>query len=150
MIRMETESTSFRIGHVRTNGGHSNLERIDMAHSAINRDVAPEFEARIDARIYVPVVLPRPKVRVTRRVGTVKAYSPSRVYGLVEPAALDSAAIFCIEDVAPGDRAQLDSGQSVTFEMVEGPDGCAAKHIRLDATTLPPPPNEAMISKGWR
>ena len=121
-----------------------------MAHSAITWDVAPEYEARNDARIYVPVVVPRPKARATRRVGIVKAYSPSRVYGLVEPAARDSAAIFCIEDVAPCDRAQIDSGQFVTFEMVEGPDGFAAKRIKLDATTLPPPPNEAMISKGWR
>lgn len=121
-----------------------------MTHSAINWDVAPEFEPRLDGGIYMPAVIPSPRARVTRRVGIVKAYSPSRVYGLVEPAARDNAAIFSIEDVAPADRAKLDSGQSVTFEMVDGPDGCTAKHVRLDATTLPPPPNDAMISKGWR
>ena len=121
-----------------------------MAQSAINWDVAPECEPKIDAGIYVPAVIPSPRVRVTRRVGVVKAYSPSRIYGLVEPVGRDSAAIFSIEDVIPADRASLDSGQSVAFEMVEGPDGHAAKHIRLDATTLPAPPDDAMISKGWR
>ena len=59
-------------------------------------------------------------------------------------------AIFNIDDVAPDDRARLNCGQAVTFEMIAGPDGPSAKQIRIDGTTLPPPPDDAMISKGWR
>jgi cold shock CspA family protein len=121
-----------------------------MTQLAITRDHAPEFELKTGGGIYVPAVIPSPKARATRRVGTVKSYSPTRIYGLVEPASRDCHAIFRIEDVDPADRAQIDSGQSVVFEMVDGPDGRAAKHIKLDATTLPPPPDDAMISKGWR
>lgn len=121
-----------------------------MGQPAINWDTAPEGEPKVDAGMHVPAVMPSPRVRATRRVGVVKAYAPCKIYGLVEPASRDCDAIFCVEDVVPADRACLDSGQSVTFEMVEGPDGYAAKHIRLDATTLPPPPDDAMISKGWR
>lgn len=118
-----------------------------MTYRAINWDVAPECEG---ARPWVPPVMPLPKARATRRVGIVKAYSPQKTYGMVASAGCNSDAIFCIDDVAHADRARLDSGQPVTFEIVEGPDGSTAKRIRLDATTLPPPPNDALISRGWR
>jgi cold shock CspA family protein len=113
-------------------------------------DIARGREGKGGTAVYVPVVVPAPKPRVTRRVGTVKSYSPSRVYGLVETTSSQGDAIFRIDDVAPGDRARLDSGQSVTFEMVEGPDGLAAKHVALDTTTLPPLPDETAMLKGWR
>jgi len=118
-----------------------------MSNRAINWDVAPECE---NSGLFVPVLLPLPKPRATRRVGVVKAYSPMKAYGMVASAGSQNDAIFAIEDVAAADRASLDSGQTVTFEMIDGPDGCTAKRIQRDATTLPPPPNDAMILKGWR
>jgi cold shock CspA family protein len=118
-----------------------------MAYSAINRDIAPASES---TGIYVPVVMPSPKIRATRRVGTVKAYSPLKTYGLVAAAGRDGDAVFCIDDVAAADRPRLDRGGSVSFEIVQGPDGCTAKRIKRDATTLPPPPDDAMMLKGWR
>ena len=118
-----------------------------MAYSAIDWDVAPEIE---NASIHVPAVMPLPRARATRRVGIVKTYFPSKTYGMVAPTGCNSDAIFCIDDVAIADRSSLDSGQPVTFEIVAGPDGSTAKRIRRDAITLPPPPGDAMISKGWR
>ena len=103
-----------------------------------------------DADNLVPSVLPVTKPRVTRRVGVIKAYSPRKSYGLVAGAGEESDAIFSIDDVAPADRTRLDSGQTVTFHVVKGPDGLAAKEIRIDATTLPPLPDETAILRGWR
>ena len=65
------------------------------------------------------------------------------------PGAADDA-IFNIDDVAPCDRPRLNCGQTVSFELVVGPDGHAAKQIRIDTTTLPPGPDEKHASKGWR
>lgn len=121
-----------------------------MAQRAIDWEFAPESDQMPDSDIQSPAVLPIPKAPVTRHVGVVKWYSPPKYYGLVETAAHDCDAIFNIEDVAPDDRGKLDCGQAVTFEMVAGPDGHAAKQIRIDGTTLPPVPDDAMISKGWR
>jgi len=121
-----------------------------MTQRAIDWDVAPEGELTSDSEIRWPAVLPSPKVRAIRHVGVVKAYAPAKTYGLVEEATHRCDAIFSIDDVAPHDRGRLDCGQTVTFEMVEGPDGRLAKQIRIDLTTLPPPPDEAMMLRGWR
>ena len=121
-----------------------------MSQLATSQAVEPAYDPRPDAGLYVPAALPVRKAPATRRVGVVKAYTPRKTYGMVEAAGKDCDAIFCIEDVAPGDRPHLDSGQAVTFEIVEGPDGSAARQIRIDTTTLPPPPDDAMISRGWR
>ena len=120
-----------------------------MAQRAINWDVAP-ISGNKDPDNLLPSVLPRAKPRITRRVGVIKAYSPRKAYGLVESAGESIGAIFNIEDVAPADRTRLDSGQTVSFHVVHGPDGLAAKEIRIDATTLPPLPDETMHLKGWR
>jgi cold shock CspA family protein len=120
-----------------------------MTQSAIDWELAPDGE-QVDAGLLLPAVLPRVKKPSTRRVGVVKLYSPRKSYGLVATTEQPCDAIFNIDDVAPGDREQLNCGQTVTFEMVAGPDGHAAKQIRIDATTLPPPPDDALISKGWR
>jgi len=121
-----------------------------MTQHAIDWDVASECEQGFEAGLPVPAVLPVMKARPMRRVGVVKLYSPAKSYDLVATTAQPCDAIFNIDDVAPGDRARLNCGQTVTFEMVAGPDGHAAKQIRIDATTLPPLPDDAMISKGWR
>ena len=120
-----------------------------MAQRAITWDVAPTNGSK-DPDNLVPSVLPRAKPRITRRVGVVRDYSPRKSFGLVESAGEAAGAIFNIEDVAPADRTRLDSGQTVSFHIVNGPDGLAAKEIRIDATTLPPLPDETMLLKGWR
>lgn len=120
-----------------------------MAQRAINWDIAPDSDLPPDSDIQAPIVLPISRPRATRHVGVIKAYAPAKVYGLVASAGTADA-IFIIDDVAPCDRARLDRGQAVTFEVVEGPEGHTAKQIRIDATTLPPPPGEALLSKGWR
>ena len=117
-----------------------------MAHSA-NRDIASQ-EREADA--LAPAVLPVFKRAETRRVGVVKSFSPRKTYGLVETADEQMDAIFNIDDVDPSDRPKLGSGQTVTFHMVIGPDGLAAKAIRIDGTTLPPLPDDSMMLKGWR
>ena len=119
-----------------------------MSHSAIDWDVAPQGEP--DRNLGGPAVLPIFKPHATRRVGVIKSFSPRKTYGLVETADEHMDAIFNIDDVDPCDRQNLDSGQAVTFFAVKGPDGLAAKAIRIDATTLPPAPNDTMMLKGWR
>ena len=121
-----------------------------MSQRAIDWEVASESDQGFEPCLSVPTVLPTMKVRPLRRVGVVKLYSPRKSYGLVATTTQPCDALFSIDDVAPGDRALLNCGQTVTFEIVMGPDGHAAKQIRIDATTLPPPPDDAMISKGWR
>lgn len=121
-----------------------------MAQSAIDWEVAPDSSATYDPDNQWPAVFPIARAPVVRQVGVVKAYTPAKVYGLVEDLAGRCDAVFCIDDVAPGDRSKLGCGQTVTFEMVEGPDGRAAKQIRIDLTSLPPPPHAGLISKGWR
>jgi len=123
-----------------------------MTQRAIDWDVASNGHpapALADSDIEWPTVLPAPRVKPTRRVGVVKSYTPPKAYGLVEEASQGDA-IFCIDDVLPNDRPKLGSGQTVTFEVVEGSDGRAAKRIRIDATTLPPAPEPTMVSRGWR
>ena len=120
-----------------------------MAQRAITWDIAPTNGSK-DPDNLVPSVLPIAKPRVTRRVGVIKSYSPRKSYGLVAGAGEADDAIFNIDDVAPADRQRLDSGQTVSFHVVNGPDGLAAKEVRIDATTLPPLPDETMLSRGWR
>jgi cold shock CspA family protein len=119
-----------------------------MAQRAIDWEVAPEGDSSYDPDNLPPIVVPRPRRRRTRHVGIVKLYAPAKSYGLVASEAGD--AIFNIDDVEACDRARLDSGQTVTFEVVEGPDGQTARRIRIDATTLPPRPDDGLVSKGWR
>jgi cold shock CspA family protein len=119
-----------------------------MSHSAIDWDVAPEGEPDLDQS--APAVLPTVRPHATRCVGVIKAFSPRKSYGVVEMPGEHAAAIFNIDDVAPCDRPNLDRGQAVTFFAVKGPDGLAAKAIRIDMTTLPPWPDDAMLQKGWR
>jgi cold shock CspA family protein len=119
-----------------------------MSHSAIDWTIAPQGEPERD--LTAPAVFPVFKPVEHRRVGVIKTYSPRKAYGLVETADEHSAAIFNIDDVAPCDRARLGNGQTVTFHTVYGPDGLAAKSIRIDATTLPPLPDDTMLSRGWR
>jgi cold shock CspA family protein len=121
-----------------------------MAQRAINWDVAPEGDAAIDPDCIAPTVLPILKPHVTRRVGVIKAYTPRKRYGLVALADDPNDAIFDIDDVDPGDQPKLGNGLTVTFHTVDGPDGLAAKDIRIDFTTLPPLPGESMLLKGWR
>lgn len=121
-----------------------------MTQRAMDWDIAPQSDQSAEARAFLPAILPIPKVPTTRRVGIVKWYSPPKSYGMVATMAHPCDAIFNIDDVAPDDRPRLNCGQTVSFELVVGPDGHAAKQIRIDATTLPPPPDDAMASKGWR
>lgn len=116
-----------------------------MAQRAI--DAAPEGNA-YDPELRPPVVLPILRRRLTRQVGVVKQYAPAKTYGLVAGETGD--ALFSIDDVAACDRGKLDNGQAVTFEVVHGPDGQTARQIRIDATTLPPPPPGDLFYKGWR
>jgi cold shock CspA family protein len=121
-----------------------------MAQRAINWELGSQDEAANDPDCIAPTVLPVFKPHVVRRVGVIKAYSAHKRYGLVEVADENSDAIFDIDDVIACDQPKLDCGQTVTFHAVAGPDGLAAKDIRIDATTLPPMPAEAMLLKGWR
>lgn len=118
-----------------------------MVQHAIDWDVAPEVDTT-DKDNLPPIVVPIPRRRLTRHVGVVKLYAPAKTYGLVASDTGD--AIFNIDDVAACDRATLDNGQTVTFEVVEGPDGQTARRIRVDGTTLPPRPDAGLVSKGWR
>ena len=121
-----------------------------MAQRAINWDLATQDEPANDPDCVAPIVFPMSKPHVVRRVGVIKAYAAHKRYGLVELAGEHGDAIFDIDDVNPCDQPNLDCGQTVTFHAVTGPDGLAAKDIRIDATTLPPMPAEAMLLKGWR
>ena len=118
-----------------------------MAHSSMSKIVSPTG-GRDPLR--PPVALPAPKPAATRHVGVVRSYSPPKSLGLVIDEVGAENAIFCIEDVAPGDRGNLALGQSVSFQVVTERDGLIAKHIRIDTTTLPPPPPDMLISRGWR
>ncbi len=122
-----------------------------MAQSAINWDVAPDGSISGLSDNYVPsTIMPVRRPRQTRRVGIVRSFSPPRTLGLVieEDGATD--AIFCIDDVEPCDRSRIALGQTVSYLAVHEADGLAAKHIRIDTTIVPPPPSDALISKGWR
>lgn len=121
-----------------------------MAQSAINWDVAPQDDPAIDPDCLPPTVIPIFKPHITRRVGVIKVYSPLKRYGLVEVAGEADDAIFDVDDVCPCDQAHLGCGQTVTFHAVAGPDGLAAKDIRIDVTSLPPLPHPSMLQKGWR
>jgi len=118
-----------------------------MVQYAIDWEVAPEGDTT-DRDNLPPIVVPIPRRRLTRHVGVVKLYAPAKTYGLVASDTGD--AIFNIDDVAACDRATLGNGQTVTFEVVEGPDGQTARRIRVDGTTLPPRPDAGLVSKGWR
>ena len=121
-----------------------------MAQRAINWDVAPKDDPANDPDCVPPTVMPIFKPHVTRRVGVIKAYAPRKRYGVVALANDPNDAIFSIDDVDPCDQPKLGNGLTVTFHTVDGPDGLAAKDIRIDFTTLPPLPNESMLLKGWR
>lgn len=121
-----------------------------MAQRAINWDLSAQEEPANDPDCIAPTVLPVFKPHVVRRVGVIKVYSPQKRYGLVEIADEQSDAIFNVDDVNPCDQPNLDCGQTVTFHAVAGPDGLAAKDIRIDLTTLPPLPHDALVQKGWR
>ncbi len=118
-----------------------------MTQSSVSQYVTPEASG--DA-LQPPVVLPVRKPAVTRHVGVVRSYSPPKSLGLVIDEAGAENAIFRIEDVAPADRGSLALGQSVSFQIVTEQDGLIAKYIRIDTTTLPPPPTDMLISRGWR
>jgi len=119
-----------------------------MSHSAIDWDVAPDNGQ--DADNQPPTVLPVRRPRPIRHVGVVKWYAPPKAYGFVSGPGRGADAIFNIDDVAPGDRGRLISGQTVTFHVVQGPEGRVAKEIHIDGTTLPPPPDDGLVSKSWR
>lgn len=119
-----------------------------MAHSAIDWDFAPDSTQ--DEDNLVPIVLPVRRPRTNRRVGIIKWFSAPKAFGLVVSPTDPCEATFNLEDVRPSDRPKLNLGQAVTFEVVNGPDGHTAKRIRIDATTLPPPPSGDFLSKGWR
>jgi cold shock CspA family protein len=97
-----------------------------------------------------PTVLPVQKPKAIRRVGKVKSLAPRKNLGLLIDDNGGSDALFTFDDVVPADRAQLTQGQTVTFIAVIGCDGVHAKQVRIDSTTLPPPPPELLFTKGWR
>jgi len=117
-----------------------------MSHSAIDWDVAPDHGQDPDNQ--PPTVLPVKRPRPVRHVGVIKLYTPPKAYGYVSGGGCD--AIFNIDDVAPADRAWLINGQAVTFRVVQGPDGRIAKEVHIDRTSLPPPPDDGQVLKGWR
>lgn len=121
-----------------------------MAQRAIDWNAAPHDEPANDPDCAPPIVVPVFRPHATRRVGVIKVYSPHKRYGLVEVADERSDAIFNVDDVDPCDQPRLDCGQTVTFHAVSGPDGLAAKDIRIDGTTLPPLPHPSLLQKGWR
>lgn len=121
-----------------------------MAHRVIDWELSAQKSHGMDPETVAPAVMPIFKPQVPRRVGVVKAYSPRKTYGLVQTDDEHVDAIFNIDDVAPSDRGRLGRGQTVTFRTVTGPDGLAAKEIKIDATTLPPMPDADMLAKGWR
>lgn len=124
-----------------------------MAQSAMNWDVAPEGgnSGLPDNNVHTPsTVMPVRRPRLTRRVGTVRSFSPPRTLGLVIDEDSATYAIFSIDDVEPCDRNRIALGQTVSYLAVLEADGLAAKHIRIDTTSVPPPPSDALISKGWR
>jgi cold shock CspA family protein len=121
-----------------------------MAQRAINWDLAPHDDQAADIDCVPPTVIPIFRPHATRRVGVIKVYSPQKRYGLVEVVDLHSDAIFNVDDVNPCDQPRLGCGQTVTFHAVSGPDGLAAKDIRIDGTTLPPLPHPSLLQKGWR
>jgi cold shock CspA family protein len=119
-----------------------------MAQRAIDWEVQPEGDTLRDPDLQPPIVFPIQRRRLTRHVGVVKQYAPAKSYGLVGSDCGD--ALFSIDDVAVCDRAKLDNGQTVTFEVFDGPDGQTARHVRIDGTTLPPRPDASSVSRGWR
>ena len=121
-----------------------------VAHRVIDWEMSAQHNPGMDPEAVAPAVIPIFKQQIPRRVGVVKAYSPRKTYGLVQTDDEHADAIFNIDDVEPCDRGKLGHGQTVTFRTVTGPDGLAAKEIKIDATTLPPMPDAAMLAKGWR
>lgn len=126
-----------------------------MAQRAANWDVAPEggSTASSDFRSPVvdwPTILPVNKPRAIRRVGTVQTLAPRKNLGVIIDDTDAKDALFSLDDVDPSDRGKLANGLSVTYIAVIGPDGVTAKQIQIDRTTLPPPPPELFLSKGWR
>ena len=111
----------------------------------MNLNIAPE-DGRTepsDAKTPVigwPTVMPVSRPRATRRVGTIASYSERKAFGLLLDENGASDAFFTTEDVAPSDRHRIRKGQTVTYLGLLDRDGMTAKQIRIDRTTLPPPP----------
>jgi cold shock CspA family protein len=120
-----------------------------MSQRAIDWDVAPHSDPVQDTDELPPTVLPVRKPQPVRHVGIVKWYNPPKAYGFVSTGQ-GADAMFNVDDVAPADRERLVSGHTVTFHVFNGPDGRVAKEVRIDGTTLPPPPDATLVSKGWR
>lgn len=97
-----------------------------------------------------PITFPASRQRSNRRVGTIRAWHPRKNFGLLVDENGTGDATFTMDDVAPCDRTRLGVGNTVTYLAVIDRDGVSARQVRADSTTLPPPPSDAFILKGWR
>ena len=97
-----------------------------------------------------PVVMPVRKPQLVRRVGTVSAFFPRKAYGVLVDENGGGEALFTADDVLPEDRHRLASGVTVTYLALHERDGVSARQVRVDRTTLPPPPPDQFFTKGWR
>lgn len=97
-----------------------------------------------------PPVLPHNRPREIRRVGTIKAWHPRKNFGVLLDDSGTGDASFTHEDVAAKDRHLIEPGLTVSYIAVIGSDGVSARQLRVDNTTLPPPPPDMFILKGWR
>ena len=95
-------------------------------------------------------ILPVSRPREIRRVGTVRTWAPRKNFGIIVDDGGTGDATFSLEDVATADRHRIEQGLTVTYIAVIGQDGTSARQLRIDNTTLPPPPPDAFILKGWR
>lgn len=94
--------------------------------------------------------MPMRKPQPVRRVGTVSAYFPRKAYGVLIDENGAGEALFTSDDVNPEDRHRLVPGMTVTYLALLDREGTAAKQVRIDRTTLPPPPPDQFFTKGWR
>lgn len=125
-----------------------------MAQRASNRHGTPASEGGIwssDAEHFDwSSVLPVSRPREIRRVGSIRSWAPRKNFGIVVDEGGTGDASFSMEDVAPSDRHRIEPGVTVSYIAVIGQDGTSARHLRIDNTTLPPPPPDTFILKGWR
>jgi cold shock protein len=66
-------------------------------------------------------------------VGTVKWFSPSRGYGFIKPESGEDVFVHVSAIQGDGDRS-LEEGQSVEFDITQGPKGPQAVNVRPAAT----------------